>query len=537
MLEAAAHLGIALPIRPSSKVTPPPTVHPEPIHHNPKPKPKPKPSHHGGTTPSNNPTPTPKSTVPSQVTPTPPTPPPTAGFDLNSLFRIVQPMQHSTAGRTPLFVWGLPMWQGDALIAGRQNGTLRQAIDELAARGIVPTVLVGYPGTDSVADQLALAQTIADAGEPVYLVIPQANLIKSTAWQNSTVWATGPDTTQGGKVRNWPVLPLADPTIGANWVTQQVLPFKQAGINVAGVWYDDEDQPEPFNGIYEATLNSPQASSYYPPSVLANFTAFSTYVLNLRGQLTSQILVDPVHALFPNAVVSNFGSAISSASAPYQNVAGYVYPPFSAGDQDALMPSVYSLDVALEDFIQSGQQPTQQLADQIYFRQMLNSFSTAAANAQGKPLIPYLTATARPNAPAGFNLSMSDAAYRELLRQLWLRGANSMVLFGLGFPSVTADQTAAYQQIEDARGVYDEMLAFQPFLDHGTVMNLAGPTSSGIVWSGLQYGSQALIRTYSMTGQDQRITIHAFGIDFSVLAPTQGATFIIGQDGSVNRVG
>jgi hypothetical protein len=121
---------------------------------------------------------------------------------------------------------------------------------------------------------------------------------------------------------------------------------------------------------------------------------------------------------------------------------------------------------------------------------------------------------------------------------MFLRGMNSVYLFNLD-PNAYVSADVSLQFIEDARSVYDQMLVFPQFLDHGTPMNLTTPniTAGAAVWLGLKLNNQALIRTWSPTGSTQQVTIQAFsGVSVTLAAPSQGATYLVGADGSVQQV-
>ena len=65
-------------------------------------------------------------------------------WDMASFAEIVKPMQHGMQGRLPLLLWNFPIPRGDNLLKLRENGSLRRAIDQMAKRGFVPTVEMGW---------------------------------------------------------------------------------------------------------------------------------------------------------------------------------------------------------------------------------------------------------------------------------------------------------------------------------------------------------------------------------------------------------
>jgi len=462
-------------------------------------------------------------------------PHPPANWDIPTFERMVQPMRHATAGRLPLFVWWLPTPQGDGLLISRANGSLRRWVDALAIRGTVATVQVGgLP----VEDSLALARTLQEAGQPVYFVFPKQDVLESTVWKDCKVWAAGKEFDLRTP-HSYPCLPLADGKIGARWMKEQLLPFRAAGIRVSGVWFDDERLPYPWVPVWQAQRDSADCRRYYPPGVLDDLEKFRQYVLALRSKLISQVMADPVHQLFPGAIVGNFGEVNSGAEVPYEDTYGLKFPAGDVGTADAMMPGYYGLSVH-QPATRPGQALTQQVVDRQYLQQMLTSATTAAANARGKLHIPYVSPLPSSDLPPDKTIGISREAYRELLRHIWLRGASCMFLFGLAYPDWHADQTASLNSIEDARSVYDELLAFRPFLDKGTPMNLTRPDFDGKapLWSGLRLAGQCLVRTFSLDGQATTVTITPSpGWRLKLKAPPQGATYLIHRDGRVEQVG
>jgi hypothetical protein len=368
---------------------------------------------------------------------------------------------------------------------------------------------------------------------PVNLLFPAYDVISGHVWQNSTLWAMGTNALTPGQPYRWPALPLADPAPAAAWVAGQLQPYQQAGIHVAAVWFDDEGAPDPFNGVYEAQKDNPQVAALYPPGVLDSWQSFSQWVYQLRANLQSAIMADPVHQMFPGAKVGNFNDFGSSAATPYVDVADVNYQPHDIGRNDAMMPGVYNAYMPMGSLM-AGLPQTQTAADAIYFSQALMSASSSLANVGNKEAIPYISA----DVPAqGTSFVMSDAAFKEELLHLWMRGASNMYIFPGPIAGVTPE--AALREIELAREVYDQMLDYRSFLDNGTPMNTTPPpVGSGVsVWSGLKLGDQALVRTYTTGGTDGTVTVQAFAnVTVTLDAPADGATYLISSDGQVQQV-
>lgn len=446
-------------------------------------------------------------------------------WDMESFARVVKPMRQSMDGRLPLLVWNLPVPRGDELVELRENGRLRQYIETLAERGIVLTVDLGWDWT--WAGAMATAKTLQEAGRPVHVLIPWATFLETTAYRNCTVWVQGPDASRGGKMRRWPCLPLANPDLTAAWVRQQLQPFKDAGINVDAVWFDDEALPHPYNGCWAAQRSTEECRRHYLPGVLESFDSFKEWVYPFRYELFTKGAAKPIKRMFPGALVGNYGDTTSGTHSRF--------------GLDSQMPAAYAntrdLLHAFRDL-----ELTQDAADRFYFQRLLRVISSANDDLiPGKLSIPYLSQFVPASAEPRYPFPMSQNLYRELMRHIWLRGADSLYLFNLGYPVkpqlVTPEMSLV--SVEAARSVYDELLHYRDFLDRGEPMNFAVPsaiTREGI-WSGLRLEDRCLVRAVTLGEVVQRIRIEVFGQIVELDAPPEGALYLILHNGKWELLG
>lgn len=455
-------------------------------------------------------------------------------YDLPSFFMVVKPMQHSLGDRMPLLIWDLPMPSEAQSIWARQSGSLRKTIEELAKRGVVPTVLV--PGGSGA---MALARTINEAHQPIFL-LNAGPVIENTAWRDCGVWVIGKDATHPGHERRWPCLALANAQTGADLIRQTIEPFKSAGLTVQGMFYDDEGLPYSENGIYESEAQSPQMREHYPPGTFKSRESFNEYVRSLHMELVREVLVDPVHAVFPGALVGEFGEFSSTKENPVMLANGRAIPPIVC-QSDISMPPLYANNNILPYYMVPGQPMTQERADQIYLASMLSMFSSSAANAKAehKKIVPYVGQTVPDNPSPAVRFGMNNALWRELQFHLWLRGADGMYIFDLGMPGgfVTADMS--FHSVETVRSVYDQMLGYRDFLDHGQPMNFQVPRmfSDEPIWSGLRLKDRCLVRAFTPGKKGKTIHVAAFpNVNVSLDAPPEGATYLIHQDGKTEKL-
>jgi hypothetical protein len=132
---------------------------------------------------------------------------------------------------------------------------------------------------------------------------------------------------------------------------------------------------------------------------------------------------------------------------------------------------------------------------------------------------------------------LSRPRYREILRHIWLRGADSMQLFN---PPRPGRPGLCIEEVEDAVSVYDEMLAFREFMDGGTILNAALPaaTDDGAIWSGMRKGDRAVIRAFTQGTGTVVCTVKPWPDHpaIALAAPPEGATYLVSTDGALIRV-
>jgi hypothetical protein len=460
-------------------------------------------------------------------------------WDMASLERVVRPMRHDPGGRLPLFLWNLPLPRDSALVEWRRDGRLATAIQALAARGIVPTVEMGWEWTPEGA--MAMARGLQEAGRPVYLLIPQADLVERGAYRDTTVWGEGPDASRRGAWRRWPCLPLADPRPAAEQVRQLLRPYADAGIPISGVWFDDEALPHPWNGVLEAQRGAPACRAHYPPGVLEGWRPFLRHAYELRTRLLSEALADPVHALFPGARVGNWAEAASSEAVPLVDERGNAYPALPWGRLDVVMPAAYANTANLPRHFAPHEPVTPERAGRVHLFLMLRTVSTANANKPpGVLSLPFVSRLVVDDPDPRVRVGLSPAWYRELLRHLLLRGSDGLYLFNLGYPGSPVTPAESFESVEDARAVYDELLAHREFLDRGRPMTHETPPlgSTGVLWSGLRLPDRCLVRTVSLGTASHTVTLEPFpGVRVTLDAPPGGATYLCHRDGTVKRDG
>lgn len=130
---------------------------------------------------------------------------------------------------------------------------------------------------------------------------------------------------------------------------------------------------------------------------------------------------------------------------------------------------------------------------------------------------------------------LSRERYLEILRHIWLRGADTMQIFNAHrkeYPQI------ATEEVEDAVAVYGEVLAFRRFLDHGAIMNttIPRPEDDGVIWSGLRLEDEAVVRIFTPADKTATVTLAPWpGTEVGLKATPKGAYYLLTRvDGKVS---
>lgn len=172
--------------------------------------------------------------------------------------------------------------------------------------------------------------------------------------------------------------------------------------------------------------------------------------------------------------------------------------------------------------------------DRVYTHAMLAGMSQDADNRQRlAPEVQSVPWVARYLPEAGNKEVpiLSRQRYREILRHVWLRGADSMQIFNaLAWPQ----GTIATEEVEDAVAIYDEMLAYRRFLEEGWIMNtdVPGIRHDGPVWSGLRLEKEAVVRAFTQAEHPVKFTIAPWdqGPTLELVATPTGTTYYLDRE-------
>lgn len=410
----------------------------------------------------------------------------------HTLVRDLPRLRHDRGDR-----WPLVLWQG----VGFDPLTPRQ-IKALLERGIVQHLRLRTPDIEA-------ARALQAAGAPVMLMEGAGDAWPYDEVQGDKRWRLR--FPAGATVPQW-WRELADPTLDAGWQRSSVLTrsrlqrYKSDGVKVDAVWLDYEGAQ--LHDDYQA-LRASTSAARMPHGVLDSERRYRNYRRNRWLIRLSRYLAQPVLEVYPQASVTNWLVTASSTDHPVLSWTDWPHPRSPGLSFTDTNPIAYGIDQYFLSAWPPGLEVNRENVDRFYTHLLLRQVSADAFNraeaGKGTGAVAWVSrwVADRPDRRAPV---MSRAAYREALRHIWLRGVDAMEVFN---PARKGYERCAVQEVEDVQRVYDEMLAYRQFLEHGEVMNFGVPDKAddGMIWSGLRLGDRALVRLTNLGARQKHAYI------------------------------
>jgi len=317
--------------------------------------------------------------------------------------------------------------------------------------------------------------------------------------------------------------------INADRVRETLGKFRDAGVTVDAVWMDWEGDPLFGADRYDQARHCTRCRRQLPAWVLASAANFEAYCWRQYLELLGAYLAAPVREAFPRCSVTNWMVVYSTPDRPVLHWNNSVVPPSVPSMFTATNPVAYGNTVFWR-FWKDSYPLDREHVDQFYTHLLLRQVSADAANrARYAPQMDCFPWVSRwcpdvddPKIPV-----ISRPRWREVLRHVWLRGADGMQVFN---PTRKGYDRVVLAEVQDAVAVYDEMLAYREFLDAGEVLCTDTPPEQddGVLWSGLRLGDRAVIRTFKQGGGKAQVTVEPWpGAPVRLEATAEGATHLL----------
>ena len=397
----------------------------------------------------------------------------------------VPPLKNDRGGR-----WPMIMWDGVSF-----EPQPREVYEQLLARGLLQHIRMDDK-------MIPTAKALQEAGSPVIMMQGAGGPWPASVAGDTKNWAhqLDPDFKPERYVR--PCLWMNSGWgINADNVRATLGKFKDAGVTVDAVWMDWEGDPLFGRDRYDQAMHCSRCREMLPKWILASRENFSAYCWRQYQELTGSYLAAPVAEVFPGCSTTNWMAVFSTADRPLLHWNDRVLPPSASPMFTATNPVAYGNTVFMHH-VDKAIWADGERVDQAYAHLLLRMVSDNAANclawAPEKDCFPWVARWCPDDEDPKVPI-MSRARYREVLRHIWLRGADGIQIFQ---PRRRGYKDIVMSEMEDAVIVYDEMLAYRGLLDEGQVMctDVPGVQDDGAVWSGLRTQDRAVVRAFKQGG-------------------------------------
>ncbi len=447
------------------------------------------------------------------------------------VLRRVPPLSNNYTGRLPMITWPAFVMSTNDTSFREKKPLPAEIYRELARRGLTQRI----PLNESY---LEMAKAIQAAGAAVVFV---------EGWGGNGPYELGHDPLHklppGFQIakgdRHYPC-----PLLFAGWqakadeVRNTLRKYRDAGIYVSAAWLDWEVEPLVWSkGRWEQARACSRCVTLFPPPVLESWDEYVKFIMSLRSDLFSAYLAAPILEIYPACSVTDWEKVYSTPERPTPSCWGtWKFPPMSLGLFTAANPVAYGNDIYYQEHWSTNwNYPLDQKhMDRLYTSIMLGQVSAHAENSiklnPHKQCVPWVCRYC-PDVDDEKVPILSRTRYREILRHIWLRGADSMQIFNEPRPR---HPEIAVEEVEDAVSVYDEMLQYRQFLEEGRIMCTDVPevTWDGPIWSGLCLQNEAIVRAFTQGKNETAFTIQPWkdAKEIQLTAPPEGQTWLLRKD-------
>jgi hypothetical protein len=296
--------------------------------------------------------------------------------------------------------------------------------------------------------------------------------------------------------------------------------YKQAGLDIDFMYVDWEiDGPLEWNGAWEHSKRCTVCREHIPD--IDDFASFQRALREIRSDLQRECYSEIVRSYFPDVLVGNYSVNPHNGwrywydyyeklpeGAPYKLDQLEKYRPWA--DEFDACGYTFANPVCYTWYDTWSWYPDFSSDDYRWFYNLLKVGTNACkSTAQSVPVIPWVHwhTTAQP-ADTPPVPQMSEWAHKEFLWHLFLRGADSLMMW------CTASETV--KEVQMMNEVLGETLAYREFLDGGEPVIFHVPGRPGAVVSGLKLGNRLLVRRTDFDDYTGPVTRQVGDVDVQI---------------------
>ena len=250
----------------------------------------------------------------------------------------------------------------------------------------------------------------------------------------------------------------------------KLMKFRDAGIDISGVWMDYEGDPYPWTHLHEQLKHCRACRKNLPQAILNNRAVWRDDAWKRYVRLYDEHFAKIVREVYPDCLVTNWHVVCSSQQHPVRYFTrNILLPKLSPQYFNATNPIAYGCDLAWHELGKTAVvEPSAESVDVFYTAEMLQqvhadqanrtarlSGQSADAKKQPMPCIPWVARFCKIDESSEKTPIMSRAAYRAALSQIWKCNAASMQIFN---PMHDGFEELALIELQDAVAAYDESL-------------------------------------------------------------------------------
>jgi hypothetical protein len=367
--------------------------------------------------------------------------------------REVKPLQNDPGERMPMVMWhgvGFAPLPPDELNILRERG-LTQHLQMDAA--MIPAAL-----------------NLKRAGMPVILMQGRTDNWPYSLADDATSWAHQFDITYQPKwfgdegAFEWHG---ACPNQTAGWkvlqrnTRQTMQQFRDAGVEVAGVWMDWEGDPYPWSHLFDQLKHCQRCRRELPAEIVYNKAAWRDDAWRRYVRLYDEHFAQPIREVFPDCLITNWHVVASTQKNPIRYfVSDILLPELKPQFFTATNPIGYGSDAVWQTRYRGQGSPTQQSVDEFFANEITQQIDTdfqnrAASDDRKLKSVPWVARYCRIKSDSPEIPLMTRTRYRKTLSELWKKDITTMQVFNAMHAGY---EEYAVTELQDAVQAFDDSL-------------------------------------------------------------------------------
>lgn len=251
--------------------------------------------------------------------------------------------------------------------------------------------------------------------------------------------------------------------------------FRDAGVNLDGVWMDFEGDPYPWSHLFEQLQHCKRCRAELPANIINDKEAWRDDAWQRYVRLYDQHFAKPIREVYPDCLVTNWHVVFSTQANPVRYFVREVnLPALSPQYFNATNPIAYGCDLTWQSRNTSHLEESASSVDEFYREEILQQVRTDRANREmlgkrntgqhndkqtgkqtGARSVPWVARYCKLDPQNRKSPMMTRGAYGSALDQLWKEEIATMQIFNTMHEGY---EEYALMEVQDAARAYDRSL-------------------------------------------------------------------------------